>query len=276
MANLTKLIYQINILSLKNMMNIENHNLNEIEGLSQRGQTLSIIDLINAKTLTIDMTAYALYRVSKGASFITAARPGNAGKTTLLACLLTFLPIETEIVTISNPSMINKIRKYNGKLCVLCHEIGSGPWYGYLWGKDVGHFFDLMNYGHQIASCIHADTLDEMYSILVSNELGVSADNFSKLDLIFFMHLDRQISGYRRRVSKFYERNGIAGKHKLLFSWDDRDDTFNLREDLVFQDSAEEDFNNCKNFIEMLVKSGNTDFRWVRNQVIRFLKNSSF
>lgn len=256
-------------------MGIENHNLNEIEGLSQRGQTLSIIDLIIAKTLTIDMAAYALYRISKGASFITSARPGNAGKTTLLACLLTFLPTEIEIVTISNPSMINKIRNYNSKLCILCHEIGAGHWYGYLWGRDVGQFFDLMNCGHQIASCIHADTLNEMHNILVSSELGVSSDNFAKLDLIFFMQLDRQISGYRRRVSKFYERDGIAEKHKLLFSWDERTDTFNLQSNLAFQNPVEKDFNDYKDFIEMLIKSGNTDFRWVRKQVIEFLNNLS-
>ncbi len=254
-------------------MNLENHNLNEIEGLSQRGQTLSIVDLINAKTLTVDMAAYALYRISKGASFITSARPGNAGKTTLLACLLTFLPIETEIVTISNPSMIDRIRKYNNKLCVLCHEIGSGQWYGYLWGKDVGHFFDLMNYGHQIASCIHADTLNEMHDILVSNELNVSEDNFTKLDLIFFMRLDRQISGYRRRLSKFYEKDGIAEKHKLVFSWDERTDTFNIQDDLAFQNPITKDLSKYKDFIEMLVKSSNTDFRWVRKQVIEFLEN---
>ncbi len=256
-------------------MNLENHNLNEIEGLSQRGQTLSIVDLIKAKTLTVDMAAYALYRISKGASFITSARPGNAGKTTLLACLLTFLPIETEIVTISSPSIIDRIRKYNNKLCVLCHEIGSGQWYGYLWGKDVGHFFDLMNYGHQIASCIHADTLNEVHDILVSNELNVSEDNFTKLDLIFFMRLDRQISGYRRRVSKFYEKDGIAEKHKLVFSWDEKTDTFNIQDDHVFQNPIKKDLNKYKDFVEMLVKSGNTDFRWVRKQVIEFLENSS-
>lgn len=264
------------VINLGSELNIEDHNLNEIEGLSQRGQTLSIIDLVNAKTLTVDMAAYALYRISKGASFITSAKPGNAGKTTLLACLLTFLPIETEIVTISNPSIIDRIRKYKNKLCALCHEIGSGNWYGYLWDKDVSHFFDLMNYGHQIASCIHADTLNEMHDILVSSELGVSENNFAKLDLIFFMRLDRQISGYRRRVSKFYEREIISGKHKLLFSWDEKTDTFSLQNNLVFQNVLEKDiYNNYKNFIELIIKSNNTDFRWVRKQVIEFLNNSS-
>lgn len=256
-------------------MNLENHNLNEIEDLSQRGQTLSIIDLINAKTLTIDIAAYALYRISKGASFITSAKPGNAGKTTLLACLLTFLPIETQIVTISNLSMIDKIRKYNNKICALCHEIGSGQWYGYLWGKDVGHFFDLMNYGHQIASCIHADNLNEMRDILVSNELNVSMDDFTKLDLIFFMRLDRQISGYKRRISKVYERDNISGKHKLLFSWDERTDTFNLQNDPIVQNPANKDLNKYRDFIEMLIKSGKTDFRWAREQVREFLDNQS-
>ncbi len=56
------------------------------------------------------------------------------------------------------------------------------------------------------------------------------------------MRLDRQISGYRRRVSKFYERDGISGKHKPLFYWDERTDTFNSQNSLVFQDPMEKTF----------------------------------
>ena len=39
---------------------MEEHNLREIEGLSQRGRTLSIVDLINANTLDVDMAAHSL------------------------------------------------------------------------------------------------------------------------------------------------------------------------------------------------------------------------
>ena len=165
-------------------MNLEERNLREIEGLSQRGQTLSIVDLINANTLNTDMAAYSLYAIANGASFLTAARPGNAGKTTLLACLMTLIPPDTGVITIEDPSVITETQtheKASGKagLCLLCHEIGPGPIYGYIWGGHVGQYLRFMNNGGRIASCIHADTLPELHSIMVSPELGVSEEDFS-------------------------------------------------------------------------------------------------
>lgn len=266
--------------------NREKHNLNEIAGLSQRGGTLSIVDLISANTLDIDMSAYSLLAVSNGVSFLTAARPGNAGKTTLMACLLTFLPIGTEIVTTGSPSVVTKAHEYasndEDKLCFLCHEIGSGHWYGYLWGKYVGQLFQLMDYDCQIASCIHADTLSEMRDILVSRELSVSEEDFSRLGLIMFMRLERNIGGYKRRVAELYERNPKMGKHELLFSWDKGTDTFKCHsEPLLLANLAEkrgesmkqvsDKLRQCRAFIEKLMGSGNTDFRWVRSQVVGFL-----
>ena len=254
-------------------MNLEEHNLREIEGLSQRGRTLSIIDLINDSTLSVDMAAYALYSMANGASFLTAARPGNAGKTTLMACILTFLPPGVRIVTTSNPSIVNQAQSLISQegtenLCFLCHEIGSGHWYGYLWGHYVGQLLHLMDKGYRVASCIHADTLPELQDILISRELGVSEDDFARLNMILFMKLERGLIGYRRRVATFYEDDSEAREHKLLFSWDPESDSFNQHGRPTGQMTAE--LQRCKLFIERLMGSGNTDFRWVRKQVIDF------
>jgi len=265
------------------------HNLDEIENLSQRGKTLSIVDLINANTLGVDMSAHCLYAISNGASFLTAARPGNAGKTTLMSCLLTFLPSDIRILTIDKPSVIaeaHKIVKNDNKLCTLCHEIGAGHVYGYLWGVHVGQFFDLMNYGCQMASCIHADTLPEMQSILVSNELGlgVTKSDFARLDLILFIKLMREGVGYKRRVSALYERD--TEKHNLLFTWDENTDSFIKHgESTLLKIIAKEhgksinqvadELQQCKSFIEDLVKSGVNDFRQVSKQVSKMVLRRS-
>jgi hypothetical protein len=257
------------------MMNFLEHNLDEIENLSQRGKMLSIVDLINANTLDVDISAYCLYAISNGASFLTAARPGNAGKTTLMSCLLTFLPSDIRILTIDKPSVIaeaHKIVAEDSKLCTLCHEIGSGHVYGYLWGVHVGQLLDLMNYGCQMASCIHADTLPEMQDILVSNELGVPKADFTRLDLILFIKLMPEGAEYKRRVSALYER-GIE-KHNLLFTWDEETDSFIKHgESTLLKIMAQErgkssnqvtdELQQCKSFIEDLVKSGVNDFRQV-------------
>jgi hypothetical protein len=260
-------------------MSLFEDNLDEIEGLSQRGQTLSIVDLINAKTIDVDMSAFCLYAVSNGASFLTSARPGNAGKTTLMACLLTFLPSDARIVSTGNPSVISLIQDStrDQKLCVLSHEIGSGHWFGYIWGKYVGQFFNLMNKGHQIASCIHADTLAEMHDILVSKELEVNEKDFARLELILFMKLIRESYGYKRRVSAIYERDYETGRHHLLYSWDENSDTFIKHNDsTLLREMAKvksiqqvsDEIQENKSFIESLVKSGITDFRDVRKMVL--------
>jgi hypothetical protein len=256
-------------------MNFLEHNLDEIENLSQRGKILSIVDLINANTLDVDMTAHCLYAISNGASFLTAARPGNAGKTTLMSCLLTFLPSDIRILTIDKPPVIaeaHKIAKDNSKLCTLCHEIGAGHVYGYLWGMHVSQLFDLMNYGCQMVSCIHADTLPEMQDILVSNELGVPKADFARLDLILFIKMIREGEGYKRRVSALYEK-GIE-KHNLLFTWDEETDSFIKHGESTLlkimaqdhgksSDQVSDELQKCKLFIEDLVKSGVNDFRQV-------------
>jgi len=260
-------------------MNLQEHNLNEIENLSQRGKTLNIVDLINANTLDVDMTAHCLCAVSNGASFLTAARPGNAGKTTLMACLLTFIPSDVRILTTDTPSVVaeaHKIAKDDNKLCALCHEIGSGHIYGYLWGIHVSQLFDLMNYECQFASCIHADTLPEMQSILV-NGLGVTKRDFAKLDLILFIKLMREGMGYKRRVSALYERDDE--KHNLLFTWDEKTDSFIRHgESTLLKKIAQEhgksdnqvsdELQRCKLFVKDLIKSGVSDFRQVRRMVL--------
>lgn len=266
-------------------MNLEEHNLREVERLSQRGRTLSIVDLIAANTLDVYMAAYSLYAIANGASFLTAARPGNAGKTTLMACLLTFLPPGVKIVTTSNPSVVTEAHRLmnsesSDKLCFLCHEIGSGHWYGYLWGRYVGQFLHLMNDGCRIASCIHADTLPEMRDILVSRKLGASEEDFARLDLILFMKLERGLMSYKRRVSTFYESDG-EGKHSLLFAWEPRSDAFNQHADSLLlkriarqggrsMEQVAQELKQCRLFIEGLMASGRTDFRWVRKQVVDF------
>jgi hypothetical protein len=254
-------------------MNLEEHNLREIEGLSQRGRTLSIVDLINANTLSVDMAAYSLYAMANGASLLTGARPGNAGKTTLMACLLTFLPPGVRIVTTSNPSVVTEAQRFideegSENLCFLCHEIGSGHWYGYLWGQYVGQLLHLMSRGCRVASCIHADTLTEMHDILVSRELGVSEEDFARLGLILFMKLERKLMGYRRRVATFYGNSDEIGKHGLLFTWEPGSDTFN-QHGLPTEHAAEK-IEQCRSFVESLMVSGKTDFRWVREQVANF------
>lgn len=269
----------------------DEHNIRQIEMLSQRGQTLSIVDLLNANTLSVEMAAHLFCMMTHGASFLTAAKPGNAGKTTLMACTLMFLSPNARIVTISEPAVISQALpgNHNERLCYLCHEIGGGPWYGYLWGEDVGKLFKLIDEHHSIASCIHADILDEMREILFSHELNVAEEDFKQLDFILFMHLERNGREYTRRVSTFYEATGASsqqdGNHRPLFIWDRNSDEFYQQGDSLLlqtlarnkgipQKQIQRQLAECEDFIRWLIEQGINDYRKVRKEILQFYEQA--
>lgn len=192
------------------MSKLERKNIAEIEGLNQRGgRTLSFVDLIEAGTMSAEMVAHCWAAIARGASFLTAARPGGAGKSTVLANLLALLPPGEEIVTVTQARADGDTPR-----CFLAHEIGSGHWYGYIWGRQVAEFFARMAAGNRIASCIHADTLDELRDILLAPPLQVPAAHLDLLDLILFVH----VTPAGRRVAALWER--AERGHRLAFEWE--------------------------------------------------------
>ena len=214
------------------MDSLEQHNLGQIEALNQRGgRTLSIVDLMRAGTLTPQMAGYCLWQVSRGGSFLTGAVPGGAGKSTLLADLLSLLPPGERIVTTPDGRSVEEARRQPpaGPTCYLCHEFGSGGYYGYLWGRTVGAFFRLAGTPHgRFAGCLHADDMHETREVLLSPGLGVSGPDFARVGLAAFMSVQRVAPGRAtHRVRSVWEADGRGG-HRTVFEWDAASDQFRL------------------------------------------------
>ena len=249
-------------------MDVETHNDRQIDGLNQRGgRTLSIVDLIRAGTISVEMSAYAMRAMREGASLLTGARPGGAGKTTLMAALLNFLPPGAPIVTVDGPQVIaaGLARPPAEPCCYLAHEIGSGHWYGYIWGPDVARFLSLIEGPRRIASCLHADTLEELTDIVCSPPLEATGESLGRVGLMLFMHVGGRMGRVRRRVATLYEADG-NGRHQLLFHWRAESDTFEPVADLRGPRSLKP---YC-DFIRRLVEEGEADTRAVRRKVVEF------
>jgi len=317
-------------------VDIERHNHRQIEQLNQRGgRTLTIVDLIRDGTLSVPMAACALRAIEQGASLLTAARPGGAGKTTLMASILHLLPPGVRIVTVDGPEALvdgslgagralgaglltpplqrpevseaeggeTPARDTSGdsgdlrsggrrgqetraerterdtpsppaplpkrergeSCCYLVHEIGDGHWYGYLWGPDVARFLSLIGESRRIASCLHADTLEELTAILGSPPLGVPSEVLARVGLILFMHVRRTRAGYQRRVATFYQSDGQGG-HRLLFQWDPQNDAFRQTADIPDPDGL----NRYTQFVQHLVDTDARRFEPLRRKVLAF------
>jgi len=194
--------------------------------LNQRGgRTLGIVDLIEANTLDAGLAAYLWEKIEAGCSFLTAARPGGAGKSTVLANMLNFLPAGATIRTVASSSDLPSAPAAD--TCYLAHEIGSGPYFAYLWGAEARRFFELPATfnpaGARVASCLHADTLDELESVLTQPPNSLRAEALASIGLIVFVHIDA-VGGVRRRVSSVYEHDGA--RHRLVYEWDASADVF--------------------------------------------------
>ena len=184
-----------------------------------------------------------------------------------MAAILNLMPPDVRIVTVDDRRLIREGRKCPAAepTCYLVHEIGSGDWYGYLWGRDVADFFALIGPTGRVASCLHADTLEEMAGILCSPPLKVAPAVFGRVGLVLFIHVVPGARGYRRRVASFWVPEG-AGGHRILFRWNASSDTFEPTAEL----DEPAGLRRYEDFLTGLLDAGESETEAVRRRVVEF------
>lgn len=258
----------------KDVLDVESRNLRQVEMLNQRGgRTLSVADLLRAGTLSPEMAAYALCALQDGASLLTAAQPGGGGKTTLMAALLGFLPPGEKLRTVGEgASRVPRGLNDHGRECLLCHEIGKGHYFGYLWGREAGAFLKAAGRGVRIASNLHADTIEEIYAELTRPEFSLGADDVRRVKLILFMTIRPSLRGTVRRVGAFY--SALEDGHQLLWEWDEAADAFRWTgpgapEDVTTANGPT--YADALKLTRRLLESGPTDFAEARRLALDLL-----
>ncbi len=189
----------------------------QISRCNQRGgRMLSAVDLIEAGTMTADLAAYALAAIGGGASFLVGAVPGGAGKTTVMGALLNFLPASMALYPADGLATIQDASKPPARRsCYICHEIGNGPYYCYLWGAKLRAYFDLTEAGHMLATNLHADTCEQVRD-QVCGDNGVSEAALRRMNLMFFLSVRREGRAVARRIEQVWESDGAAA-HRRVF-----------------------------------------------------------
>ena len=198
---------------------VERHCL-EIDRTNQRGgRMLSIVDLVEASTLSREIAAYSLAAIGRGASFMVGALPGGAGKTTVMGALLNLVPREVELAPADGMAAVERgLRSPDPRRCYICHEIGDGAYYAYLWGEELRAYFELPRLGHMLATNLHADTFEQARD-QVCRTNGVPEARFRRMNLLYFLSVGRSGFGFRRRIAEVWEGDGSA-EHSRVFGGD--------------------------------------------------------
>jgi hypothetical protein len=195
---------------------IDRH-VGQIDRCNQRGgRMLSVVDLIEAGTLPPDLAAYALAAIGRGASFLVGANPGGAGKTTVMGALVNLVPPPVVLAPADGMGAIRQgLSSPEPRTCYICHEIGPGPYYAYLWGEELRAYFELPAAGHMLATNLHADTFEEAHR-QVCRDNGVSDEAWRRVHIALFLRVEGVGSGATRRIDSVWESDG-AGPHRRVW-----------------------------------------------------------
>ena len=189
----------------------------ELDRCNQRGgRMLSVFDLLAAETLDLDLGAYLMARISRGASFMVGAVPGGAGKTTVMCALLNLVPAQVELVA-ATPEAVSHASEVGAgpQYCYICHEIGAGSYFAYLWDEDLRRYCGLASAGHMLATNLHADDPKQAQD-QVCRQNGVPEADFRRFDLLMFLRVDGDYWNARRQIATVYESAG-TGRHRLVY-----------------------------------------------------------
>ena len=231
---------------------------------------LSVFDLLAAKTLDLNLAAYLMAHISRGASFMVGSVPGGAGKTTVMCALLNFVPIDVPLVA-ATPQMVNKAsEKTSSRACYICHEIGSGPYFAYLWSDVLRAYCELSYDGHMLATNLHADDLEEARE-QVCTDNNIQPELFNKFELLIFLRIEGTYIKTHRRIERVYSSDGLSD-HELVF-----DAANNKKIETVGKNYIAEPgyVGACRDFLEQM-DPGTRTIEQTRQKIVEFLaKNLS-
>lgn len=161
------------------------------------GRMLSVVDLIERQTLSMEQASWLLRRILEGSSFLVGATPGGAGKTAVMGALLTMLPPGTQVYLTSGGGW----RKTPEGSCLVAYELNDSFYEAYIWGAEVKAFARLGTKGRRLVSNLHADSVEEAREQIVGR-CGATEEEFRA----FSIFLPIRVGGGFGRRSRVVER----------------------------------------------------------------------
>jgi len=188
-------------------MNYRFQNSEVIGSLDQRGGMLGWDYLVKVGTIPNECVSIIEESMKKRLSFLVGAKPGGAGKTTIMGAMLSLRP-DSEQLIVFNKQNISESKDPNEQKCFVVHEIGSGSWYGYAWGQHALNLLRIPkdNPGAKIAGNLHCDTLQDVKETIYG--FNGSESDLNCVDLLIFLEYNPRNRPSRKIKEVFLLENG--------------------------------------------------------------------
>lgn len=183
---------------------------------------LTVLELIQNGSLNAEMASVLWGAMDDRRSFIVAAGPRQAGKSTTTEAILDFLPasVPRHDLTGEQAQMDALAASPDGGYLFVPEFSDHTPWY--LRGEQVVQVFDTADRGFSVAGTLHADTPADTFAELGSHG-DISDGQLGGIGYLVFLGVRGWPDAPVRWVSSIWEVDGVTGgeaRVRLLCRWD--------------------------------------------------------
>ena len=191
---------------------------------------LTLADLVRNGTMDEHVAATLWTIAEERRSFLVAAVPRFAGKSTVSRAMLDYVPDGTAVHMLSGgeAEMRELAANPDGGYLVV-GELSRAPVSHYIWGRPVRTYFETVRTGFSLATAMHAPTPEDAFA-LIGEDNGVPEGDASLID--FFVYIERMGNDrddFWRRVAAVYEIGEVSRgvpETRLLHRWEAEGDRF--------------------------------------------------
>jgi archaeal flagellar protein FlaI len=191
---------------------------------------ISIAELVRNGTMSAEMAAVLWAAVDDGVSYLTAAVPRKAGKSTTSLAALALRRPEVPVHRVrGEPEVMEQLERERLGGYLLVEEISQGRPGVYIWGEPVRRVFDSLHAGYALQTALHAPSVAEAVRIVAEeNEVGDPLTSTFKL-VLYIERLGEDEASWQRRLADVYELHGVENGKPIgrsLFRWHPAGDHF--------------------------------------------------
>ena len=169
---------------------------------------LNVLELVQNGSMSAEMASVLWAAMDDRRSFIVAAGPRQAGKSTTTEAILDFLPsdVPRHDLTGAAAQMDALAASPDGGYLVVPEFSDHTP--SYLRGEQVVQVFDTADRGFSIAGTLHADTPEDTFAELHSHG-PITDDQLASIGMLVFLGVRGWPDNPVRWVSSVWEVDGV-------------------------------------------------------------------